>query len=184
MGEKRSVAARITCIRPPTDGACRSSSGLWHGQDPSLPSLERARGRRGGLSRVQENMGEYVALNTYYRRRRLPFLQEKGEPESEQDGSQPGGTPSLPTGGPPDNTAHAGVPHPRNLPWQMVWQLLPESTLRERDACGSLVVTHSWSNPRSALCPQLPPPPPSLPLAPPPSWLDPSESCPGPSSDP
>lgn len=143
MGQKRSLAARITRIHLPTDGACRSGSGLWRGQDPSLQSLGRARGRWGGLLRGQENMGEYGALDTYYRRRRLPFLQERREPESEQDSSQRGG-PSLPMGGPPGQHCPRRSVTPWNLPWQRVWQLLPESTLRERDVFGGLVVTHSW----------------------------------------
>ena len=60
-------------------------------------------------------MGEYVALNAYYRRRRLPFLQERESLSPGRTAASPG-APSLPTGGPPDNTAHAGAPHPGACP--------------------------------------------------------------------
>ena len=56
------------------------------------------------------------------------------------------GNPSLPTGGPPGQHCPSRSVTPWNLPWQRVWQLLPESTLRERDAHRGLVVTYSWSS--------------------------------------
>ena len=145
VGEKKSLAPCITCNHLPTDGACGNGSGLWRGQDPSLPSLGRARGRQAGLSRGQENMGKYGALDTYYGRRRLPFLQGRGEPESEQDSSQPG-EPLTAHRWSPKTTLPIQECHPLEPALAEGLAAAPRIHSRERDARRGLVVTYSWSS--------------------------------------